>query len=516
MRRLIPSGIALALVAVVAPAAAADPDPTTVTRLIDGAVTKRLGAEKLTASPAASDAEFLRRVSLDIAGTIPSPDRVAAFLASPDPDKRRKLIDELLDSPGYARRMTDIWSGLLIPNTAAAARQKHDPMATWLQTRFAANVRLDALARGVLTAGGLQDENGAVTFYLTHESVDEITDRVSRVFLGVQIQCAQCHKHPFGDWTQAEYWGMAAFFTKVKSVYVREGAVQKYGAREEVTATKAKALLMVPPSAKAAAPTFLRGAKAAVPADGPYLPALADWVASPDNPYFARAGVNRVWYQFFGRGLVTPVDDMTDDNAPSHPELLAALAKEFAGSGFDLKHLVRGICNSATYQRTSKPAAGNAADMTLYSHAAVRVMTPFQLNDSLESVFALADNEKTPPPTDATRKTKAGERGRFVAFFRGEDDPDPTEFQAGIPQALYLMNSGHHYRIAKAANEVVARLKTSEAVVERLFLATLSRPPTAAEMGAMTSHVARATDKRTAYHDILWALVNSTEFISNH
>jgi hypothetical protein len=131
-------------------------------------------------------------------------------------------------------------------------------------------------------------------------------------------------------------------------------------------------------------------------------------------------------------------------------------------------------------------------------------------------VFALADNEKTPPPTDATRKTKAGERGRFVAFFRGEDDPDPTEFQAGIPQALYLMNSGHHYRIAKAANEVVGRLKTPEAVVERLFLATLSRPPTAAEMAAMTSHVARATDRRTAYHDVLWALVNSTEFVSNH
>lgn len=512
MRRISRAGIALVVVAAFPATAVATP----ISQLIDDAVQKRLDADKLTASPVASDAEFLRRVSLDIAGVIPSPDRVAAFLASRDPDKRRKLIDELLDSPGYARRMTDIWKGLLIPNTAASARQKHEPMAAWLETRFAANVRLDALARGVLTAGGLQEENGAVTFYLTHESVDEITDRVSRVFLGVQIQCAQCHRHPFGDWTQAEYWGMAAFFTKVKSVYVRDGAVQKYGAREEATPTKAKALLLVPPSAKAAAPTFLRGAKAAVPADGPYLPALAAWVASAENPYFARAGVNRVWHQFFGRGLVTPVDDMTADNAPTHPELLAALAAEFAGSGFDLKHLIRGVCNSAAYQRTSRPAAGNAADKTLYSHAAVRVMTPYQLNDSLESVFALADNDKTPPPTDATRKTKAGERGRFVAFFRGEDDPDPTEYQAGIPQALYLMNAGHHYRIAKAANEVVARLKTPEAVVERLFLATLSRPPTAAELGAMTSHVARATDRRAAYHDILWALVNSSEFVSNH
>jgi hypothetical protein len=267
---------------------------------------------------------------------------------------------------------------------------------------------------------------------------------------------------------------------------------------------------------KSVPPTFLRGQKAAVSTDGPNLPALAEWIASPKNPYFARAGVNRVWHQFFGRGLVNPVDDMTADNAPTHPELLTALASEFTASGFDLKHLIRGICNSKTYQRTSKPAAGNATDKALYSHMAVKVMTPLQLSDSLESVFALARNEKSPAPTEATRKRRAGDRSRFAAFFAGEDDPDPTEYQAGIPQALYLMNSGHHYSIARAANETVSKKKTPAKVVETFFLATLSRPPSEKEAKKMTDYIAKAPDKRSAYHDVLWALVNSTEFVSNH
>ncbi len=520
MRRISRSGlsslfVAFAALSPIVSAAEPSPDTATIARLIDEAIQKRLDSEKVSASPSASDAEFLRRVYLDVAGVIPSADRVAAFLDSKESNKRNELIEALLASPEYARRMTDIWKALLIPNTAASARQKHEPMVQWLEASFTANKRLDILAREVLSANGLQDENGAVTFFITHETVDEITDRVARVFLGVQIQCAQCHKHPFGDWTQAEYWGMAAFFTKVKSVYVKTGDTQRYGAKEDAT-SKSKPLLMLPASVKATPPTFLRGDRPKVSADGPNLPVLADWITSPKNPYFARAAVNRVWHQFFGRALVSPVDDMTEANEASHPELLAALAREFSASGFDLKQLIRGICHSKAYQRTSKPGGSNAADKTLLSHMAVKVMTPFQLNDSLEAVFALAINEKTPPPTAVTRKTKAGERGRFATFFMGEDDPDPTEFQAGIPQALYLMNSGHHYAIARAANETVSRKKTPEKVVETMFLATLTRPPTDKESTTMLTHIAKATDKRAAYHDILWALVNSTEFLSNH
>lgn len=514
MRVLPRTGIVLILAAFVAPAAPGA-DAAAVTKIIDAAVQKRLDAEKMPASPVSSDAEFLRRVSLDVTGVIPSPERVQAFLDSKERDKRAKLIDELLASPEYARRMSDIWKALLLPNTAASARQKHEPFVQWLTAGFAANKKLDALARDVLTANGLADENPAVTFFLTHESVDEIADRVSRVFLGVQIQCAQCHKHPFGDWTQAEYWGMAAFFTKVKSVYVKEGTLQRYGAKED-TASKSKALLMVPPSLKPEPATFLRGARPTIAADAPSLPTLAEWIASAKNPYFARAGVNRVWHQFFGRGLVNPVDDLTDDNKGSHPELLTELAREFAASGFDLQHLIRGICNSAAYQRTSKTVKGNEEDKALYSRMAVKVMTPHHLHDSLDAVFALANTDKTPAPTDATRKTKAGERGRFVTFFTGEDEFELLEYQGGIPQALHLMNAGHHYKIAKAANEVVIRKKTPEAVIDTLFRATLSRPPTTNEAKTMVAHITKATDKRSAYHDVLWALVNSSEFVSNH
>lgn len=509
-----PTFALLAFLATLGTVQAADRDSAAITRLVDAALQTHLDAKKVAPAPDASDAEFLRRVSLDIAGVIPSPERVSSFLAATEPDKRAKLIEELLASPEYARRMTDIWKGLLIPNTAASARRKHEPFTQWLEKGFEANKRLDVLAREVLTANGLQDEDGAVTFFLTHETQDEIADRVSRVFLGVQLQCAQCHKHPFGDWTQDEYWGFAAFFGKLKSVYVKDEKGQRYGAKED-SAPKSKPLLMVPPSRKAVPPTFLRDGKATVPADGPYLPALAGWIASPKNPYFAQAGVNRVWHQFFGRGLVTPVDDMTAANTPSHPELLAALASEFAASGFDLKHLIRGICNSAAYQRTGKGGSGSD-DKALYDRAAIKVMTPYQMFDSLQAVFSLANNEKTPAPTDATRKVKAGERGRFAAYFKGEDDPDPIEYQAGIPQALYLMNAGHHYAIAKAANETVIRKKTPAAVVETLFLATLSRPPTEAEAKKMLAHLGAAKDKRTAYQDVLWALVNSSEFVSNH
>lgn len=491
-------------------------DSKGISERIDTEIQKRLDAEKVPASPAASDAEFLRRVSLDIAGVIPSVEKAAAFLDSKDPDKRAKLIDELLASPEYARRMTDVWKALLIPNTAASARQKHEPFVQWLTAGFAANKKLDALVKDVLTSSGLQEENAAVTFFLTHETLDEITDRTARVFLGVQIQCAQCHKHPFGDWTQAEYWGLAAFFTKVKVVFENKNGNQKSGTKED-GASKQAPYLTFPASMKALAPTFLRAEKPELRKDGPNLPALANWIASPKNPYFAKAGANRLWHQFFGRGLVNPVDDMTEANPASHPELLAALAREFADSGFDLQHLIRGICNSQTYQRTSKTVAGNAADKTLFSHMAVKVLSPFQMFDSLESVFSLANNEKTPPPTEATRKVKMGERSRFAVYFAGEDDPDPTEFQAGIPQALYLMNSGHHYSIARASNETLNRKKTPEPVIETFFMATYSRRPIDAEAKRMAEYIAKATgDKRPAYHDVLWALVNSTEFTSNH
>ncbi len=508
------SGVFLILAEMFGSAAPASGAPK-LTVLIDRGIQQKLDEAKIVPSLPADDAEFLRRACIDITGSIPTVEQATAFLESKDPDRRAKLVDELLARPEYARHMTDIWKDLLIPNTAASARRKHEPIIAWLNVAFSENRPWNHVARDVLASSGLQEENGAVTFYITHESVDQITDRVARVFLGVQLQCAQCHDHPFHGWKRNEYWGLAAFFTRAKSAYTRASGKEQYGVTEMPKDPKARTLLLQPPSLKPVPPTFLRGAKPTLAKDGPYLPTLAEWVAARDNPYFARAIVNRVWQQLFGRGFVEPVDDLSPENKPTHPELLNDLARAFADGGFDLKALIRDICLSQAYQRTGKPTENNKTDATLFSHMAVKVQSPYQLFDSMESVFQLGERKLGQVPSNAGTNAFKG-RGSFVGFFAGEDDATPLEYQAGIPQALYLMNSKNHYRISKAATSIAGQRGKAEAIIETCYLATLSRRPTSDESRILLAHFARGSDSRTATQDLLWVLLNSTEFLSNH
>ncbi|MBL8830297.1 MAG: DUF1549 domain-containing protein, partial [Planctomycetaceae bacterium] len=269
---------------------------------IDVHVDRALQAKKIPASPRSDDAEFLRRVYLDITGTIPAYERVEPFLNDSQPDKRARLIDELLASPEYVRHMTDQWREHLIPNTAASARRRHETGIQWLEEAFRTNRPYDEFIRGVLTADGMQRNNGATTFLLTHQSLDELTDRLSKVLLGVQITCAQCHNHPFADWKQEDYWGTAAFFSKVKHQYERIEKVEHYGVSERGD----RKPVMTPPSLKVVPPTYLGGEPAKLDPAEPYLPVFVDWLASEGNPYFARAFVNRLWRSLLGRGLVEP------------------------------------------------------------------------------------------------------------------------------------------------------------------------------------------------------------------
>jgi hypothetical protein len=218
-----------------------------------------------------------------------------------------------------------------------------------------------------------------------------------------------------------------------------------------------------------------------------------------------------------GRGLVNPADDMHDDNPPSHPELLQQLALQFASHGYDIKYLVRAICNSETYQRTSRAANGNEGDTTLFSHAAIKVMSPFQLYDSINLSLTPGIAPPAGPESAQAKKTKSGTRNSFAGFFAPEDGAEVTAYHAGIPQALRLMNSkDQHYGIARAINTLIGQTKTPEEMISRLFLSTLSRRPTAKEMEVMVASAARQTDRKKAYTAILWALLNSTEFIANH
>src|SRR5262245_18414747 len=370
------------LAALAATANAADKDATTLAGRIELAIGDKLTATKVTPSPRSEDAEFLRRVYLDLTGAIPPADKAAAFLDSTDADKRTKLINELLDSPAFGRHLADIWRALFVKKDPDNRRIQFDPLDKWLQEQFNANKGWDKIATELVTATGGQDENGAVTFFHANNTVDKMTDRVCRTLLGVQLQCAQCHNHPFTKWKQTEYWGMAAFFMQV-GPNGNPNQVAKNGGVQSIAESPKPRRARLPESAKMVPARYFQGDEVKIKDGDARRPFLAKWLATADNPYFARAFVNRVWAQLFGKGFVVPVDDIHDGNVPSHPELFKALADDFAKGGFDIKALYRTICASETYQRTSKPVAANEnADERLFARVAVKPMTPEQLYDS--------------------------------------------------------------------------------------------------------------------------------------
>jgi len=271
----------------------------------------------------------------------------------------------------------------------------------------------------------------------------------------------------------------------------------------------------LPESAKQVPAQFLRGEQPKLDTNEPYRPVLAKWIASPENPFFARAMVNRFWFQVFGRGLVHPVDDMHADNAASHPELLATLTEQLKLSNFDLKFLLRSICNSEAYQRSSKSATEGSVDPDLYSQRLVRTLTPEQLYDSLATVLQSNEKGRGGEKNKAIlKKGPAGPRESFLAFFRVEE-VNPLDYQSGIPQLLRLMNANMSNNL-NASIKTVSSASTTEQVIERLYLTALARRPSAEETQKMTQYVARQSTAANAYGDILWALVNSSEFVLNH
>jgi hypothetical protein len=487
-------------------------DAPALARLIDQHVQQRLDAEKVKPSPLADDAEFIRRVYLDITGMIPPADKVAAFLDSKDTVKRTQLIDELLADPTYGRHQADIWQSMLLPRTSDNRRLTTQPLIDWLNKEFNDNTPWNKLVENLLTATGPQDKNGAVTFFLANPTADKMTDTVTRLFLGVQLQCAQCHNHPFTGWKQDEYWQMAAFFLKVRADNVNMAA--RNGTTPGINESNTGRQRLLPESAKFLAPKYLQGEQPKVDSKEPYRPVLTKWLATADNPFFSRAMANRTWAQLFGRGFVNPIDDMHDGNAPSHPQLLAELANQFAVNGFDVKYLIRAICNSQTYQRSSKPYAGNEDSTHLFSHMAVKVLTGEQLYDSLEVVLG---KERGPAarPAAAQRANANNPRTQFVNFFLSDEGADPTEYQSGIPQALRLMNSGRMNGTAEILTKAVKSDRTPAQVIEHLYLGTLARRPTAVESERLTKYV-QENGGTKAYNDILWALLNSSEFALNH
>lgn len=486
--------------------ASSAPAALAVARRIDERVDARLALSGIPCSDPASDAEFLRRVCLDLHGVIPSAERVRAFLADPAENRRAELIDELLADPRFAIHLADLWDDYLMP-AADDPRLGKQQLNAWLETAFRQR-SWDVLVQELVTASGHRDENAAVSYLLKGRetlSPAELTDLVSQYFLGIRLNCAQCHDHPFAPWTQDDYWGVAAFFTQIQYTDRRQ---MKSGLIRDDLALDVRKLEYAD---RLREPRFPRG-------DSPELSvarrqALARWMTSAENPFFARAMVNRMWWQLFGRGLVEPVDDMHEGHAATHPELLAELTEHFVVSGYDLRFLFRAMCNSQTYQRTSRPAPGNEDDRIWYSRMAVKVLAPEQLYDSLALIM---------PATNIPKRFigNADSREEFVRFFRSEGDPAPTIYDRGIPQTLRMMNAAQWFsprvETATVRRIVKPELGAPEAV-EQLYLCVLARAPTEDERRILTDFLREHPGNREqAYAEILWALINGSEFSLNH
>lgn len=474
------------------------PKPQILARLIDREIQAKLATQKLQAEGPTDDAAFLRRLYLDLHGTLPPADKAVAFLDSKDPSKRSRLIEELLAGEPYGQHLADVWYGLLVP-LFPTNKNKVDTerLTPWLAKQFNDNLPWDKLVYQMLTAEGATIiENPAMIPFLNGNTVlkqEEITDLVSTVFLGANLKCAQCHRHPFADWTQKDYWGTAAFFSRL----VRAGT----GNSEIRGMTEGKPRKTVlPERALTVPPKFLGGAEPARGPNEPYRPAFAAWATSPRNLFFARAMVNRTWAQFFGRGLVNPLDDVRSENTATHPELLQQLTDHFIASGFDLKYLARAICESQTYQRTSQPPPGREDAEQLYGRMAVRVLTPLQLANSLTALSVL----KIP-------NRRVG-RDFLQAFSVAGEEFDPLHYERGIPPQLRLANAPALERGRQdLAQTLAASAQTPAQFVEQAYLRILARRPSVQETEQMTAHI-KQTGAPRAHADIVWVLLNSSEF----
>jgi hypothetical protein len=488
-------------------------DAQALSARIDFHIDQRLTKERIPPAPLADDAEFFRRLSLDLNGRIPSYSQLADFLDDTRKDRRRLWIDELMDGPDnaalYVQHFTHFWRRQLLAQTAAQSDAVVAPLEGWLRKQLKANTSYDHLARGLLT------DPEAVGFFLANENkAEDLASRTSRLLLGVRLECAQCHDdRGGGKWKRTQFWEFAAFFAGLRqdqSPIVTGPRRQKPGpARIQVGETKTWVETRFPDGSR---PGWRR--------DVTPRQALAAWIARGDNPWFARAAVNRLWQYFFGVGLIDPVEGLgMEDNPPSHPELLDELALQFVAHDFDLKYLIRAITLSRTYQRTSRQTHPRQAEPRLFARASTRGLSPEQLYDSV----VLATGYR-PAPTTGTEKGRpvsGSARDEFLAPF---DDPDsqPVDFSASIQQALMMMNGKFIQEATRSSRSTTVaavidskRPRSLALRIEDLYLATLSRKPRPQETGRLLEY-ASGRDGKQALRDIFWSLLNSTEFILNH
>ena len=496
---------------------------------LDGHVWAKLKQLNLTASAPATDATFHRRAFLDVIGRLPTPDETRAFLADRDPRKRTTLIDRLLARPEYADYWANKWADLLRPNPYHAGIKATYNLDQWLRASFRENKPHDRFAREILTANGSTWTNGAAVFYRNRREPDELTTMVSQLFLGVRLDCAKCHHHPFEVWSQDDFYSFAAFFGRIGRK--GQGISAPISGGEEViflgsgTGRRGGSTVKHPLTGKEMTPTPLLGKPLDLAPDQDPRAVLADWVTAPENPFFAKAIVNRVWADFMGRGIVDPVDDIRATNPASNPELLEALAADFRKNGCDLKTLIRTIATSHAYGLSTTPTDRNAGDLRNYSRHYRQRLRAEVLLDMVSDVTGVPEKfEAMPPGSRAMELWTVRSQSAFLDSF-GRPDPNqdpPCERTADttVVQALHLMNSPELHRKVTAEGGRCATLakssKSAAEVVDELYLLAYCRPPTDTERAAAVKRFEKpGADRRKATEDLLWALINTPEFVFN-
>lgn len=470
-------------------------------------------------APLCDDATFLRRVSLDLTGTLPSPEAARAFVASSEPEKRARLIDDLLARPEYVDFWSLRWSDLLRAHRRTLGEKGLASFRGWLKDAIRENRPADALVRELLTARGNLYTSGPVAFYFVDQTPQDLAETTAQVFLGVRLQCARCHHHPFEKWSQENYFELAAFFARVVRKDTKESG--QYGGAQAVLLDET-AVLTHPKSGAAMSPRVLAETQpAASDAEDP-RGALADWITSPDNPYFSRNLANRYWGYLFGRGIVHPIDDLRETNPPAHPRLLDALARELVNSKFDLKHLLRTICNSRVYQLAAELEPTRDADGAFLTHHVLRQLPAEVLLDAVNQV-AGADETfvNLPVGMRAVALDDPAVESEFLDIF-GRPKRTTTCLcerikEPDLRQALHLTNNeqlsakiaGQNGRVAK----LLAANLSDKQTTETIYLAALGRLPTGEEVVVVDRYLKEEGAKRDeVFQDLMWTLINCAEF----
>ncbi|MFO0930764.1 MAG: DUF1549 and DUF1553 domain-containing protein [Gemmataceae bacterium] len=506
------------------------PQDTPESNYIDRHVLAKLRTLRMQPSELCSDGEFLRRACLDVIGVLPSAAEARDFLADTSSNKRARLIDRLLARPEFADFWALKWSDLLRNEEKVLDPRGVQRFHAWIRQAIVDGTPLDRFARQLIAARGSSYAHPPANYYRALRDPYTRAESTAQVFLGVRLQCARCHNHPFDRWTQDDYHRFAAFFARVQYRIVANNRRDRLDKHEfdgeQIVYLDRTSELTHPVTGAVLVPRYL-GDGASLPPRVDRLTALADWVTRPDNPFFARAQANRVWQHLVGRGLVEPNDDFRDSNPASHPSLLDALAADLVAHQYDLRHLVRTITASRTYQLSPVPTTSNADDETNFARAVVRPLQAEQLLDAIAAVTAAAAFRRIPggragqPPR--RRQPSPPRRWRWGAVPRDVRQAGALQLRmrtvrrhhagAGVPAAHQAGGEHPGGGAGQPAGAAVEKGRPTTAIVDELYLAALARYPAAVERQRAVALMDGAADRRAALEDVVWGLMNAKEFL---